>query len=197
MSHHVTTWSKENVTWPVASVPSFMVIGLVEIKLFFTLSSDITWPYYQIDMWLGKKKPLSLSHHCDMFDAYRSCGKRDIVFLILSREITWPHDQTDMWFAKSKSLSQSHHCAMFDGYRSCRSKVTSGFFLSCDITWPDDQSYIWLGNWKPLTLSRLPFRFGGCRSYRSRDLMVLIPYVTQILFKKFAHRFHIKKQLLE
>ena len=184
MSHHVTTWSKENVTWPVASVPSFMVIGLVEIKLCF-LRCQVTSRGHIIKL------------TCDLFDAYRSCGKGDIVFLILSREITWPHDQIDMWFGKSKSLSQSHHCAMFDGYRSCRSKVTSGFFLSCDITWPDDQRYIWLGNWKPLTLSRLPFRFGGCRSYRSRDLMVLIPYVTQILFKKFAHRFHIKKQLLE
>ena len=71
-------------------------------------------------------------------------------------------------------------------------KLHRGFF--CHVTSHDQMIK---GTYDLVTESRLPFRFGGCRSYRSRDLMVLIPYVTQILFKKFAHRFHIKKQLLE
>ena len=48
------------------------------------LSLDIMWPHDKKDMWLGKWEPLSLSHYCVNYDAYRSCGNGDISFYFVT-----------------------------------------------------------------------------------------------------------------
>ena len=109
------------------------------------LSCDIMWPRDQKTC-LGKKNSPSLSYHLAKFDAYRSCGSRDITFSFC--HVT----------AYDRMISEK--CDMIKGSQfwqhltpwSTRNVVWQKgaprpkvFILFCDITWLYDQRYIWLG----------------------------------------------------
>ena len=104
--YNVTTWSKGWVTWyviaPQHKPPLFsglMVKGLAETwkRKVFILSKDITWPYDQCDIWLGKFNSFNIGHHAVSFGIYSCSISEDITFLLC-------------------------HMAKFDAYRSCGSR---------------------------------------------------------------------------
>ena len=87
----------------------------------FILSSNVTWPHDQRDMWLGKWEPLNLSPHPTKSGVSRSYGNADKTFLNLSRDIMGPHDP-GLWLGRWESLTLSYHYAKSDAYGCCSSK---------------------------------------------------------------------------
>lgn len=85
------------------------------------------------ETWSDKWELLTLSHQRAKFDASRSCGTGDILFLVC--HVISPNDQRDMWLVKRLSWTLSHYCAKFDVYRSCGGWDVT--FLFCRVTSSD------------------------------------------------------------
>ena len=95
----------------------------VKFDKVFSLSRDITWPYDQMDMWLGKLEPLTLCQDPTKSDTSRSCESGDKTFLsrhVGSRDHVIKGTR-EMGLGKREPLNLSHHTAKFGGCTSCAS----------------------------------------------------------------------------
>ena len=135
------------------------------------MSRDVTWAYYQRDMWLDECESLSLSH-CANFDAFRSCrsGNKTILFCHVTSSdhmIKVPCD-----FVNGSLSTKVTTVASLMLIDLVEVKV---FILSCDITLPNDQRDMWLCKREPLNQNH------HCYAYRScvrRDIFFLFCRVT-------------------
>ena len=69
----------------VASEPSFILIGLIEVGMTFLFCKVTSHDHTpQRNMCFSKWEPLNQSHHCAKFNSYKSCRSADIVFYFVT-----------------------------------------------------------------------------------------------------------------
>ena len=117
----MTTYSRVKCMWtPYPKSLLCQVLCLSVLRKWrynvFILSRYISWPYYQMNLWLGKWEPISLSPQCGKFEVCRSCGRGDIRFLfchLTSRNRTIKETSNFL-----RGSWKADHYVKFDVYRS-------------------------------------------------------------------------------
>ena len=101
-----------------------MLLGLVKVEIKrFILSRDIKWPHDQRVMWLWKTELLSQSQHCAKFDAYKTCGSRDIMFLFCHVTLCEHMIKVTCDLVSRSPFNLSQHYTKFYAFRSCGNKT--------------------------------------------------------------------------
>ena len=98
----------------------------------FILSRDITWAHDQRVMWLWKRELLSQSQNCANFDAYKTCGSRDIMFLFCHATLCEHMIKVTYDLVSTNPFNLSQHYTKFYAFRSCGSRNKT--FLFCHVT---------------------------------------------------------------
>lgn len=114
-------------TW-VNTVPSLILIGLVEMEIIFALCHLVSRDLMiKVICYLVSAIPSTYIITMTNFMLI-SLVEVETNVPIWSHCITWPHDQTGVWFDWCKPFNLSHHAIKIGDCKSCWSKHIFWFF---------------------------------------------------------------------